>query len=267
MKPYLRDLGLHTVCESAMCPNIGQCFGKRTATFMILGDVCTRACRFCAVTKGKPEPLDPTEPGKVAQAVRGLGLRHAVITSVTRDDLPDGGASAFAATIRAIHEQAPDTIVEVLIPDFRGSLEALRTVVEAAPQIINHNLETVPRLYPTVRPQAVYERSLQLLERVKQLDPALPTKSGLMVGLGETRDEVLSVMDDLRAVGCDMLTIGQYLRPSQWHLEVAEFVTPEMFAEYRRLGESKGFKSVASGPLVRSSFNAAEVFEALSGQQ
>ena len=268
MKPYLSDLGLHTVCESAMCPNIGQCFGKRTATFMILGDVCTRACRFCAVTKGKPAPLDPAEPTKVAEAVVGLARRHAVITSDTRDDLPDGGAGAFAETIRAIHREAPGTIVEVLIPDFGGSREALAQVVEAAPEIINHNLETVPRLYATVRPQAVYERSLELLRRVKELNPAIPTKSGLMLGLGETRDEVLAVMDDLRAVDCDMLTIGQYLRPSQWHLEVVEFITPEAFAEYQQIAEGKGFKSVASAPLVRSSFNAAEVFEASnSGQQ
>lgn len=268
MKPYLSDLGLHTVCESAMCPNIGQCFGKRTATFMILGDVCTRACRFCAVAKGKPAPLDPAEPTKVAEAVAGLGLRHAVITSVTRDDLLDGGAGAFAETIRAIHERAPGTIVEVLIPDFGGDRESLRMVVEAAPEIINHNLETVPRLYATVRPQAVYPRSLELLRRVKELNPAIPTKSGLMLGLGETRDEVLAVMDDLRGIDCDMLTLGQYLRPSQWHLEVVEFITPEAFAEYRQIAEDKGFKSVASAPLVRSSFNAAEVFEASnSGQQ
>lgn len=268
MKPYLSDLGLHTVCESAMCPNIGQCFGKRTATFMILGDVCTRACRFCAVSKGKPAPLDPAEPTKVAEAVAGLALRHAVITSVTRDDLPDGGAGAFAETIRAIDREAPGTIVEVLIPDFGGSREALAQVVEAAPEIINHNLETVPRLYATVRPQAVYSRSLELLWRVKELNPAIPTKSGLMLGLGETRDEVLAVMDDLRAVDCDMLTLGQYLRPSQWHLEVVEFITPEAFAEYQQIAEGKGFKSVASAPLVRSSFNAAEVFEASnSGQQ
>lgn len=262
MKPYLGDLGLHTVCEGAMCPNIGQCFGKGTATFMILGDTCTRACRFCAVTKGKPEPLDPSEPLRVAQAVHGLGLKHAVITSVTRDDLPDGGAGAFAATIRSVHELSPGTIVEVLVPDFAGSLEALQTVVDAGPEIVNHNLETVPRLYPIVRPQAVYPRSLELLERVKRLNPSIPTKSGLMLGLGETCDEVLAVMDDLRAVDCDMLTLGQYLRPSSWHLEVVEFITPEAFAEYGRVAEAKGFKSVASGPLVRSSFNAAEVFQA-----
>lgn len=245
-----------------MCPNMGQCFGKGTATFMILGDTCTRGCRFCAVTKGKPEPLDPAEPSKVADAVHGLGLRHAVITSVTRDDLPDGGAGAFAETIESIHKLSPDTIVEVLVPDFAGSREALSIVVEAGPEIINHNLETIPRLYPTVRPQAVYARSLELLEGVKHLNSAILTKSGLMLGLGETSDEVLSVMDDLRAVGCDMLTLGQYLRPSPWHLEVAEFITPELFAEYRRAAEAKGFSSVASGPLVRSSFNAAEVFQA-----
>jgi len=258
MEGMLRSLNLHTVCEGANCPNRGECFKNRTATFMILGDVCTRNCRFCAVCKGRPTPVDPMEPENIATAAQQLGLRHTVITSVTRDDLPDGGASHFAECIRALKERMPDSTVEVLIPDFRGSLAALQTVIDARPEIINHNIETVPRLYPAVRPMAKYERSLELLERVKRQGGGIYSKTGIMVGLGETEDEVLSVMDDLIAVGCDILTIGQYLQPSREHIGIAEFIHPDQFEKYRRTGLEKGFKYVASGPLVRSSYNAIE---------
>ncbi len=258
MEGMLRSLNLHTVCEGANCPNRGECFKNRTATFMILGDVCTRNCRFCAVCKGQPTPVDPTEPENIATAAQQLGLRHTVITSVTRDDLPDGGAAHFAECIRALKERMPDSTVEVLIPDFCGSLAALQTVMDARPEIINHNIETVPRLYPTVRPMAKYERSLELLERVKRLGGGIYSKTGIMVGLGETEDEVLAVMDDLIAVGCDILTIGQYLQPSREHIAIAEFIHPDQFEKYRRSGLEKGFKYVASGPFVRSSYNAIE---------
>ena len=261
MEGMLRSLNLHTVCEGANCPNRGECFKNRTATFMILGDVCTRNCRFCAVCKGRPTPVDPMEPENIATAARQLGLRHTVITSVTRDDLPDGGAAHFAECIRALKERMPDSTVEVLIPDFRGSLAALQTVMDARPEIINHNIETVPRLYPAVRPMAQYDRSLELLERVKRLGGGIYSKTGIMVGLGETEDEVLSAMDDLIAVGCDILTIGQYLQPSREHIAVAEFIHPDQFEKYRRTGLEKGFKYVASGPLVRSSYNAIEGME------
>ena len=261
MEGMLRSLNLHTVCEGANCPNRGECFKNRTATFMILGDVCTRNCRFCAVCKGRPTPVDPMEPENIATAARQLGLRHTVITSVTRDDLPDGGAAHFAECIRALKERMPDSTVEVLIPDFRGSLAALQTVMDARPEIINHNIETVPRLYPAVRPMAKYERSLELLERVKRQGGGIYSKTGIMVGLGETEDEVLSAMDDLIAVGCDILTIGQYLQPSREHIAVAEFIHPDQFEKYRRIGLEKGFKYVASGPFVRSSYNAIEGME------
>ena len=258
MEGMLRSLNLHTVCEGANCPNRGECFKNRKATFMILGDVCTRNCRFCAVCKGRPTPVDPMEPENIATAAQQLGLRHTVITSVTRDDLPDGGAAHFAECIRALKERMPDSTVEVLIPDFCGSLAALQTVMDARPEIINHNIETVPRLYPTVRPMAKYERSLELLERVKRLGGGIYSKTGIMVGLGETEDEVLAVMDDLIAVGCDILTIGQYLQPSREHIAIAEFIHPDQFEKYRRIGLEKGFKYVASGPFVRSSYNAIE---------
>ncbi len=261
LRPYLQ--GTHTVCESAQCPNRGRCFGEGTATFMLLGDVCTRNCGFCAVRSGQPAPLDPAEPERVARAVAGLGLRYTVLTSVTRDDLPDGGASVFAAAIRAVRELSPSTNVEVLVPDFQGSEAALRTVIEAGPGVLNHNLETVPRLYPQVRPQADYRRSLALLARAHHLSPDLPTKSGLMLGLGEMPDEVRAVMDDLLAAGCRVLTLGQYLRPSLAHLPVARYLPPEEFEEYRRQGEGMGFAYVASGPLVRSSFHAAEAYQGL----
>jgi len=257
MESLLRKLGLHTVCEGANCPNRGECFKNKTATFMILGDVCTRNCRFCAVTKGAPTPVDPDEPEHVALASETLGLKHVVITSVTRDDLPDGGAAHFAAVVAAIRKRLPDVTIEVLIPDFLGNLDALQTVINARPEIINHNIETVPSLYDTVRPMARYERSLQLLRRVKELGGGIYSKTGIMVGLGETQDEVLAVMDDLLEADCDIMTIGQYLQPTKGHLPVAEYVHPDVFAEYKRIGLQKGFKYIASGPLVRSSYNAA----------
>lgn len=262
VKAKLRGLNLHTVCESARCPNIGECFRKPTATFMILGDVCTRRCRFCSVGKGAPGAVDPAEPGNIVEAVRVLGLRHAVVTSVTRDDLPDGGAGQFAAVVGALRENFPGLVVEVLTPDFGGSDGALRTVVSAGPHIFNHNLETVPRLYPLVRPQAVYGRSLKVIRRAREMG-AVHTKSGMMVGLGEDEAEVYSVMKDLREAGCDLLTIGQYLRPMKENLEVAEYVRPEVFDRYRDSALKLGFASVASAPFVRSSYNAEEVFSAV----
>ena len=252
----LRTLGLHTVCESAVCPNMGECFGRRTATFMILGDRCTRACGFCAVEHGETQGTDPGEPARVAEAARRLGLRHVVVTSVTRDDLPDGGASVFAAAVERVHESGPGVTVEVLTPDFRGDTAAVDRVVEAGPDVYNHNVETVPGLYVRVRPGADYGRSLRLLARVKEQAPGMMTKSGIMLGLGESREAVLGVMDDLRGAGCDLLTIGQYLRPGKGQLPVAEFVEPARFDQYRREAECRGFKSVASGPFVRSSYRA-----------
>jgi lipoic acid synthetase len=261
VKSHLRKRGLHTVCESAMCPNIFECFSKPTATFMIMGDVCTRNCGFCAVAGGMPESLDPHEPVKIAQTARELALKHVVVTSVTRDDLPDGGALHFAATVRAIRDQAPQATVEVLTPDFGGDAEAIETVVRSGPHVFNHNLETVPRLYGRVRPQARYRCSLEVLRYAKELDGGLLTKSGLMVGLGEEESEVFQVMRDLREVGCDMLTIGQYLRPSREHLPVVEYIHPDRFERYGEMGEKLGFLHVASAPLVRSSFNAEEALE------
>jgi len=260
MSRLMRGLNLHTVCESARCPNRTECFRHTTATFMILGDVCTRNCTFCAVASGSPQPPDPAEPGHIVAAIDRLKLRYAVITSVTRDDLPDGGASQFAAAINAVREHDPAIAVEVLIPDFQGSLSALKTVIDASPAVLNHNVETVPRLYPKVRPQADYRRSLALLERCKELDGTILTKSGLMVGLGETRDEITALMADLRRAGCDLLTIGQYLQPSRRHHEIMRFVTPEEFLEYEHIGKEMGFRRVFSGPLVRSSFHAAETY-------
>ena len=263
VKAELRGLGLHTVCESARCPNIGECFKKPTATFMVLGDTCTRACRFCAVGKGRPQPPEPDEPRNIAEAVRKLGLKHAVITSVTRDDLPDGGAGHFAAVIRLLRDEFPGLITEVLTPDFKGSEASLQTVIEAGPHIFNHNLETVPRLYKTVRPQEIYERSLAVLRKAKELAPKVYTKSGIMAGLGETEDEVLTVLHDLREAGCGLLTIGQYLRPMKENIEVAEYVLPEVFERYAEAARGMGFVSVASSPFVRSSYNAEEVFTAI----
>jgi lipoic acid synthetase len=256
LKGMLRASGLHTVCEEARCPNIGECFQAGTATFMILGDICSRACRFCAVSSGWPVGLDSEEPLRVAEVVQRLGLRHAVITSVTRDDLPDGGAAVFADTIRHIRRLSPTTSVEVLVPDFQGSQQALATLMAARPDILNHNLETVRRLYPRVRPKAVYERSLGLLGRAKSLGPTIPTKSGLMVGLGETGQELLQAMADLAAVGCGILTIGQYLQPSPRQLPVARYYRPQEFRELAEEGQRLGFCHVEAGPLVRSSYHA-----------
>jgi lipoic acid synthetase len=252
---------LHTVCQEAKCPNIWECFSEHTATFLILGDHCTRDCRFCAVTYGALEPPDPGEPSRVAKAAQDMGLRYVVITSVTRDDLPDGGAGLFAETIREIRNRMPDTKVEVLIPDFQGKTEALNTVLQAYPDVLNHNLETVPRLYPTVRPEAIYDRSLELLKRVHIFDSAIPTKSGLMLGLGETSEEIHQTLLDLLEAGCRILTLGQYLQPSQQHLPVARFLTPDEFDHWRETGYSLGFAEVASGPFVRSSYRAHELFK------
>lgn len=265
MEKLLQALSLNTVCEGAGCPNIGECFKNKTATFMILGGICTRNCRFCQVEKGKVEPLNPDEPKNVAKAAKHLGLKHIVITSVTRDDLLDGGAVFFSQTIHHLREYLPNSSVEVLIPDFKGDLEALKVVLGAKPDILNHNVETVPELYSAVRPMAIYQRSLELLKRVKEFDSSIFTKTGIMVGLGETEQQVLSVMDDLEQIGCDILTIGQYLRPSSEHLPIYEYITPEQFDKYRKIGLEKGFKYIASGPLVRSSYNAVEGMKVLSG--
>lgn len=258
-RSLIGELGLNTVCSSAMCPNLGECFSRKTATFMILGNKCTRGCRFCAVDKGQPSPPDPEEPGKVAEAVAALGLRYAVITSVTRDDLPDGGASQFAATISAIRQRQPGTAVEVLTPDFRGRFRSIDAVAAARPEAYNHNLETVPRLYRRVRPGAGYRRSLALLERVKKKQPGILTKSGLMVGLGEDVAEIKQVLADLRSAGCDIVTIGQYLQPSPRHLEVKEFVTPDSFQMLKETALEMGFRHAVCGPFVRSSYKAREV--------
>ena len=263
VQPLLRRCGVHTVCESARCPNIGECFSQGTVTFMILGDVCTRNCTFCAVSKGKLPPLDPEEPKRVAQAARELESEYVVVTSVTRDDLPDGGASQFVATIRALHELLPEGRVEVLVPDFQGDEQAIRSVAEAGPDVYGHNVETVPRLYPEVRPRADYLRSLDLLRKVKSWFPYLLTKSGLMVGLGETQQEVWQVMSDLWEAGTDLLTIGQYLRPTGDHHPVFEYVSPEVFEKYRQQALELGFRGVASAPLVRSSYHAEEMAQQL----
>jgi lipoic acid synthetase len=259
LKRIMRTLNLHTVCESARCPNMGECWEHRTATFMILGNICTRACGFCAVPSGKPlGPPDAQEPERVAEAVASMGLRYAVVTSVNRDDQPDGGAAIFARTIGAIRRRVPVCKIEVLIPDFRGVWSALETVVAARPDVLNHNTETVPRLYRRVRRGAVYERSLELLRRAKALAPERPTKTGLMLGLGEAREEVLATIEQLAAQGTDILTLGQYLQPTREHLPVERFVHPDEFAEFKRLGEEMGFKHVEAGPLVRSSYHAFE---------
>jgi len=258
-KRVLRRYGVNTVCEEARCPNIGKCFRKNTATFMILGDRCTRRCGFCAVNSSRPLPPDPEEPLRVAEAAHALGLDYVVITSVTRDDLADGGASQFVRTIRELRNTIPDIRIEVLTPDFRGDLNALKAVVMERPDVFNHNVETVPRLYPEVRPGADYNRSLMLLEKVKEIDPELPTKSGIMVGLGETESEVLEVMRDLRDAGCELLTIGQYLQPKKENIPVVEYIRPEIFERYRDEGYRMGFKSVVSSPLARSSMDAREM--------
>jgi lipoic acid synthetase len=259
MDALLEGLNLHTVCDSALCPNRGECFKKGTATFIILGNICTRNCGFCAVKKGKPLPLDPEEPYHIAQAARHLQLKHIVVTSVTRDDLPDGGAEHFAETIIEIKKQLPKSTVEVLVPDFEGSWEALQRVIDAQPEVINHNIETVNRLYRLVRPKAVYKRSLELLRQVKIRDKNIISKSGIMVGLGEEEEEIIQAMKDLREVDGDILTIGQYLRPSPLHLRVQNYIHPDKFEEYQKTGMSLGFKYVASAPLVRSSYHAGEI--------
>ncbi len=255
----LAEMGVHTVCQSARCPNLGECFARGSATFMILGDVCTRDCRFCAVAHGEPAPPDEEEPGRVAEAAGGLGLRHVVVTSVTRDDLPDGGAVHFAATVSAIRERLPGATVETLTPDFGGSREALRTVLAAGPDVFNHNVETVPRLYPEVRPQADYERSLRVLAQARAMGGGAPTKSGFMVGLGETEDEVAALLRDLRGAGVEAVTVGQYLQPTRRHLPVAEYVRPGVFQEYERAARAMGFRHVMAGPLVRSSYHAEDL--------
>lgn len=259
----MRDNGLHTVCEEAGCPNIGECWEKKHATFMIMGDTCTRACAFCNVKTGLPGALDANEPGHVADATAKLGLAHIVVTSVDRDDLPDGGARHFAETIRAIRERCPQTTIEVLTPDFLRKDGVLEIVVEAKPDVFNHNLETVPSLYLTVRPGARYFHSLRLLQRVKELDPAMFTKSGIMVGLGEDRNEVLQVMDDMRSAQVDFLTIGQYLQPTRKHHEVKRFVPPDEFRSLETIAYTKGFLMVASSPLTRSSHHAGDDFARL----
>ena len=258
LKQIVAGRRLHTVCEEARCPNIFDCWNRRTATFMILGDVCTRACRFCAVTSGRPTELDLSEPLRVAESVAELGLRHAVITSVDRDDLRDGGAQIFARTIRAIRRRSPGTTVEVLTPDFAGDLDAVTTVVEAGPDIYNHNTETVPRLYARIRPKAVYANSLNLLRHVKTIAPRMVTKSGLMVGLGEEEDELLAVFRDMRAHDIDVLTVGQYLRPSRQHAEVVRYYRPEEFVRLKSMATALGFAHVEAGALVRSSYHADE---------
>ena len=262
----MRTLELHTVCESARCPNMGECWEHRTATFMILGNVCTRSCGFCSVPSGRPPgPPDEDEPQRVAEAVERLGLQYAVVTSVNRDDEPDGGAHIFARTIGEIRRRVPGCKVEVLIPDFRGDWRALKTVVAARPDVLNHNMETVPRLYRRARRGAVYERSLELLRRAREQAPEIPTKTGMMLGLGETREEVLEAMRDIAAQGAAILTLGQYLQPTGDHLPVARYVSPDEFAEFKRAGMEMGFRHVESGPLVRSSYHAFEQEKAARG--
>lgn len=267
-EPLRRELerqGIHTVCQSARCPNIGECFSRGMATFMLLGDTCTRRCGFCAVRTGRGEPVDPFEPLKVAAMVKRLGLRHAVLTSVARDDLPDQGAMQFAKTVRAIKTLCPTTTVEVLTPDFKAHPDLIAIVVQAQPEVYNHNVETVPRLQKLVRPQASYERSLRVLEIAKGLQPTMLTKSGLMLGLGETMDEVVQTLKDLRQVGCDIVTIGQYIRPTLRHLPVVRYVPPEDFTELERIGYQLGFRFVFAGPFVRSSYLADLALEGVSG--
>ncbi len=256
LKGLFRGKQLHTVCEEAMCPNIGECWGRGTATFLLLGDTCTRSCGFCKIKTGRPTTLDLEEPRKVGESVQAMGLQHAVLTSVNRDELADGGAWVFAESIHWIRKLQPECTVEVLIPDFKGDAAALQAVMDAQPEILNHNTETVPRLYKTVRPQGKYMRSMALLQRAKQMDPLALTKSGIMLGLGEEKDEILQVMDDLRAHDVDIMTIGQYLQPSRFHLPIARYYRPEEFDELKEEGLQRGFRWVESGPLVRSSYHA-----------
>lgn len=253
---------LHTVCQEAKCPNQFECFSQRTATFLILGSKCTRNCRFCSIEEGPSGPPDPEEPRRVAEAAQRMQLKYVVVTSVTRDDIPDGGAALFAETIHQIRGKIPGALIEVLIPDFQGDEDALKTVLAAGPDILNHNIETVPRLYPSVRPQAVYSRSLALLERVKAHKPSIPAKSGIMLGLGETFEEVHQTLQDLFHHGCSLLTLGQYLQPTERHLPVERFVPPEEFDQWKQIASEIGFSEVASGPFVRSSYHASELYEA-----
>jgi lipoyl synthase len=257
---------LHTVCQEAKCPNIWECYSHRTATFLIMGERCTRNCRFCSVAPGLPEPLEPNEPSRVAEAVERMSLKYAVVTSVTRDDLTDGGAAHFAATIREIRRRVPGAEIEVLIPDFQGDRAALETVLDARPDVLNHNIETVPRLYSRVRPQADYRRSLELLRRAAEFEPTIPAKSGLMLGLGERPEEIRQTLQDLRAAGCRILTLGQYLRPSPEHLPVEAYVPPEEFENWRKAALDMEFSEVASAPFVRSSYHAQESFRALGAK-
>ncbi len=265
MEKLLDGLSLHTICESALCPNVAECFSRKTATFLILGDVCTRRCSFCAVKKGQPLPVDGKEPQHLLEAVEKLNLSYVVVTSVTRDDLSDGGASQFVKTINMLHQKRKGVVVEVLVPDFLGSAESLRAIVEARPDVVNHNVETVPRLYSEVRPGADYGRSLELLSTVKGLNPKIATKSGIMLGLGETMGEVVGVMKDLRRANCELLTIGQYLQPSSEHHPVSRYVSPEEFSEFEGISKNLGFAGSASAPLVRSSFKAAELHAEVKG--
>ncbi|WP_127530547.1 lipoyl synthase [Paenibacillus kobensis] len=265
IKDMMRSKTLHTVCEEARCPNIYECWANRTATFMILGDICTRACRFCAVKTGLPTELDLAEPERVAEAAEQMGLRHCVVTSVARDDLADGGAMIFAETIKAIRQRLPLCSVEVLIPDFLGNADSLKIVMDAKPDILNHNIETVERLSDRVRARAKYDRSLELLRRAKEMQPSIPTKSSIMLGLGETFEEVLQSMDDLRAVDCNILTLGQYLQPSPNHLVVERYIHPDEFKQLKEEGMKRGFSHVESGPLVRSSYHAHEQVKSAAG--
>lgn len=258
VRKMLEVYRLNTVCSAASCPNMGECFKRKTATFMILGSQCTRNCRFCNIINGAPDRVDKDEPERIAKAVAAMGIKHSVITSVTRDDLPNGGAEQFAAVIKAIRKLSENTTVEVLVPDFKGSREALEIVLEAEPDVLNHNVETVKSLYSEVRPEANYDRSLRLLQRAKEIKPDVITKTGIMVGLGETEQEVLELMDDVRSTECDLITIGQYMQPTKEHLPVYEYISQEQFDKYRETGQKKGFMYVASGPLVRSSYRAEE---------
>ncbi|MEC0369457.1 lipoyl synthase [Paenibacillus chibensis] len=267
IKSMMRSKTLHTVCEEARCPNIYECWANRTATFMILGDICTRACRFCAVNTGRPTELDLQEPERVAEAAENMGLNHCVVTSVARDDLSDGGAMIFAETIKAIRKRLPLCSVEVLIPDFMGNWDALKVVMDAKPDILNHNIETVERMSNRVRAKAKYERSLELLRRAKEMQPNIPTKSSIMLGVGEEYDEILQAMDDLRAIDCDIMTIGQYLQPSPQHLNVVKYYHPDEFAKLKEEGMKRGFSHVESGPLVRSSYHAHEQVKSAAGQK
>lgn len=267
VEQLMRTKNLHTVCESARCPNLAECWSKQTATFMILGNTCTRSCGFCAINVGKGEEVNPFEPLDVAMSAKKMGMKHVVVTSVTRDDLKDQGANQFAKTIEQLHKHNPYMIVEVLTPDFKGKADIIKIVTDAVPEIYNHNIETVDRLHTIVRPQAKYERTLRVLEIVKEQNPAIYTKSGMMIGLGETREEVVRTMKDLRAVGVDAVTIGQYLRPTMKHLPVVQYIHPDEFKEYEKIGEDLGFAFVASGPFIRSSYNAIAFSEKVMAER